>query len=186
MSTAFDGEYCVVKDKMVLTDKEASELLRTLSGSSKYKCDKCGGYHVTSTKSNGLKRTKQLKARIPKPYVHEPQLGAKPKPRKKLKSRSPKNEGWWDVALEIWAERPHVCEVTGVPLGDTPHPIFFSHLIPRGSYKKFKRRKDNIRIQSPAAHKCWHDEGVEKLKDVPEWKATCDLYFQLRNEANGL
>lgn len=108
---------------------------------------------------------------------------AKPKP---IPKRSKKNKGWWDVALEIWDERKRVCEVTGSPLGDVPNPSFFSHLLPRGSYRKYKRDKRNIRLQSPEIHALWHKHGPEILKAYPEWRKTTEMYFKLRDEANGL
>jgi hypothetical protein len=108
---------------------------------------------------------------------------AKPKP---LKKRSPNNPGWWDVALEIWEERPHVCEVYGTSLGDVPLPIFMSHLLPRGSYRKYKRDKMNIRLMSPEAHNLWHKEGPKNLIHLPEWKQVCTIYYILRDMANDL
>jgi len=105
-------------------------------------------------------------------------------PRKAMKAKAASNEGWYDVALEIWGERPHVCQVSGVPLGDVPQPAFFSHLLPRGSYRKFKRRKDNIWIVSPDIHTKWHEFGPENLQEAPMWQPKCNAYFTLRNEAN--
>lgn len=108
------------------------------------------------------------------------------KPRKKLRQRSPSNPGWYDVALEIWAERPHVCCVTGMYLSEEPEPSYFSHLLPRGSYRKYKRDKRNIVLMHPDIHAMWHAEGPEKLINIRQWKPVCELYLQLRNEANGI
>jgi len=185
MSTSFDGDYCASKDKMCLTEKEVMEYLRKMPDSSKYKCDHCGMYHVTSTKSKGLRRTKQIKPRFPKVYDTTPANRQRDK-RKPMKKKADNQKGWWDVALEIWAERPHVCQVSGAPLGDEPRPVFFSHLLPRGSYKNFKRRKDNIWMVSPAIHAQWHAFGPENLKEEPMWAPKCSAYFTLRNEANGI
>jgi hypothetical protein len=108
---------------------------------------------------------------------------AKPKP---LKKRAASNPGWWDVALKIWEERMHFCEVYGTPLGDDPKPIFFSHLLPRGSYRKYKRDKRNIVLKSERAHEYWHKYGPNGLAHLPEWEAICALYYRLRDEANGI
>ena len=108
------------------------------------------------------------------------------KPKRKMRPRSKNNQGWWDVALNVWDEREHVCEVCGRELGDYPNPSFFSHLLPRGSYPKFKRRMDNIRLKDPLCHEKWHKMGPERLRVLPEWMAVCRLYYALRDEANGL
>jgi len=108
-------------------------------------------------------------------------------PRKPMKAKAATNEGWYNWAVEnVWNKREHKCEVWGIPLGDEPSPINFSHLLPRGSYRKYKLDERNLVIKCPAHHHQWHAEGAENLKDVLEWKPTCDLYFQLRSEANGL
>lgn len=113
-------------------------------------------------------------------------LGEKKK-RKPMPTRTgTKHKGWWNVALEIWAEREHRCAVTGVSLGDVPQPSFFSHLLPRFTYPDFKRDKRNIVLKSPSMHAIWHKYGPEVLKAYPEWRKTCDLYFKLRDEANGV
>lgn len=107
------------------------------------------------------------------------------KPRKRLKARSPNNPGWWDVALEIWDERKRECEVCHLwLLNEEPTPILFSHLLPRGSYRNFKRDKRNIRIHCAECHQRWHDFGPDALSEDPAWKKVTDLYYALRNEAN--
>lgn len=107
------------------------------------------------------------------------------KPRKKLKARSDKNLGWWDVALEIWNERDHCCEVCFQPI-DEPQPENFSHLLPRGSYIRFKRDKRNIIIKCRDCHDRWHKFGPEALQHSFKWRAVTSNYFILRDEANGI
>lgn len=55
MSTDHKGEYCQVKDKMVLTEREAIDHVKRVKGVSKYRCKYCGGWHLTSTKHNGMR-----------------------------------------------------------------------------------------------------------------------------------
>lgn len=55
MSTKYNGPYCQVKDKMILTEAEAITEVRRLKGVSKYRCKYCGGWHLTSTKHNGMR-----------------------------------------------------------------------------------------------------------------------------------
>lgn len=113
-------------------------------------------------------------------------LGEPKKKRKPMPKKNAGNAGWWDMALEIWAQREHRCAVSGVTLGDDPQPSFFSHLLPRSTYPDFKRDKRNIVLNSPSMHAIWHKYGPEVLKAYPEWRKTCDLYFKLRDEANGI
>ena len=106
---------------------------------------------------------------------------AKPRP---MRKRSPSNKGWWFIALEIWDEREHVCEVCGVSLGDTPIPSMFSHLLPRGSYRRYKLYKPNIILKCPPCHDRWHKEGPKNLVHIPEWRKVCSTYYALRDQAN--
>lgn len=108
---------------------------------------------------------------------------AKPKP---MRKKSSTNKGWWDVALEIWAERPHACRVCGVPLSDEPLPINFSHLLPRGSYRRYKRDPRNIELWCADCHTIWHNTPHKALYGLPGWGVVIDRYHKLRNEAHGL
>lgn len=103
----------------------------------------------------------------------------------RMKPRSDNNSGWLDVALEIWGERPHRCEICATEITN-PQPINFSHLLPRGTYRKLKRDKRNIRIKCDRCHTFWHKHGPEILRAYPDWRRTCDLYFFLRDEQNGV
>jgi hypothetical protein len=106
--------------------------------------------------------------------------------RKPLKKRSPSNAGWWFIALEIWDEREHICEVCKVSLGDTPIPHYFSHLLPRGSYRRYKLYKPNLVLKCKPCHELWHQEGPKNLRHIPEWKQVCITYYTLRDQANEL
>ena len=111
------------------------------------------------------------------------------KPRKPMKKRADSNKGWYSWAVEnVWNKRNHWCEVCGIMLGnsDTPSPSFFSHLLPRGSYRKYKLDERNVILKCQGCHDKWHDQGPDKLQHKPEWRAICKMYFQLRNENNGI
>jgi hypothetical protein len=109
-----------------------------------------------------------------------------PKKRKPIRKKAKNNPGWWDVALEIWATRPHICEVCRRKLGDEPIPIYFSHLLPRGSYRKYKRDPRNIVLKCRDHHDTWHSRGPTWLSDHEGWTLICNTYFMLRDEANGI
>lgn len=56
MSTSHTGPYCAVKDKMMLTKEEAAAMLRRLKKMKSYRCPHCGSWHITSTRSIGMKK----------------------------------------------------------------------------------------------------------------------------------
>lgn len=91
-----------------------------------------------------------------------------------------------DVFREIWAEREHVSEVSGTYLGDDMHPILMSHLLPKGSYLRFKLDKRNIVLMTPEEHEMWHREGPGNLMLYKGWDKVCDRYYDLLREANGV
>lgn len=109
---------------------------------------------------------------------------AKPKPmRKRAKTTGPTQIEFF---REIWAERQHFSEVSGTPLGDEMQPIFMSHLLPKGSYRRFKFRKDNIVLMTAIEHQIWHASGPERLIFAHGWRLVCEKYFELKAEANGI
>lgn len=55
---------------------------------------------------------------------------------------------------EIWNERPHVCEVSGDPL-DEFNVCFFSHVLTKKSYPKFRHYKKNIVLCTFEWHQIW-------------------------------
>lgn len=118
----------------------------------------------------------------------------KPK-QKPMRKRAVNNKGWWDVAKEIWAERTHICCVCGRSLGDEPRPIFFSHLLPRGLYRNYKRDKRNIVLKCGPCHTVWTEKlpfAWEHMKTDSHgklhagWMRVLEQYRSLKAEANGL
>lgn len=108
---------------------------------------------------------------------------AKPK---MIRKRAKNNEGWYRWAVEnVWEKRPHECEVCKCPL-EEPAPVVFSHLLPRGSYRRYKLDERNVRLHCAGCHAEWHQYGPAALAFNPMWRKTSELYFKLRDEANGL
>lgn len=122
----------------------------------------------------------------------------KPKERKKRKPLRAKPTGQLKVFREIWEEREHVSEVSGAPLVDLPdNPKEepeqmtawvrqFSHLLPKGSYRRYRLDKRNIVLKTAEEHDLWHELGPEELMFSPGWAEVCDRYFELKREANGV
>jgi hypothetical protein len=115
---------------------------------------------------------------------------AKPRP---IKKRADSNKGWVDVARAKWddPQNDHRCEVCGVFLGDDFSPAHHHHLLHRGSYRKFKRRPDNLAQLCVADHAKAHDFGIENLAqygslDFHNWIALYKRMAALRNEAHGI
>lgn len=111
------------------------------------------------------------------------------KPRKPMKKRAENNEGWYKWAVEnVWNKRKSECQVCGLWLlsDEAPSPTFFSHLLPRGSYRRYKLDERNVIIKCADCHEKWHSMGPDKLKDIKDWRLVCDTYFSLRNEANNI
>lgn len=149
---------------------------------------------MTLTRRTPLRAKKTLRPKKPCPTVEglmksgalskASSFKAKPKPMKKR--RETKGPTQMDVFREIWAEREHVSEVSGLPLGDVLQPIFFSHLLPKGSYRRYKLDKRNIVLITADEHREWHEEGPDNLSRYVEWAPICERYYALRNEANGV
>jgi len=56
---------------------------------------------------------------------------------------------------EIWEERPHISEFSDKPLLPKGHYQWhwqFLHVLPHGSYKRYKFRKENIMLGLPDEH----------------------------------
>lgn len=109
---------------------------------------------------------------------------AKPKPMRKRAQKNGPTQ--MDVFRQIWAERPHVSEVGGEFLGEEMQPIFMSHLLPKGSYRKYKLDKRNIVLMTAEEHIVWGDIGPRHLQHMDKWKLVCEKYYQLRDESNGI
>ena len=129
----------------------------------------------------------------PKP---EPKAKKTPKPLKRtaLKKkayaikRSPikyrrKPTGELEVFKSIWAERPHYSQVSGEWLGDDLNVSFFSHILPKSHYKRFRLNKQNIVLKTEKEHHLWETQAW-KLKDLPEWKWVFDLKQSLKEQYN--
>lgn len=83
---------------------------------------------------------------------------------------------------EIWRERKHVSEISGKPLGDKLKPVFFSHILAKGIYPKFRHRKDNIILMTEVEHFTW-EFGDRKH---PNFDLVKERYQKLLEEYNNV
>lgn len=58
----------------------------------------------------------------------------------------------WEFFREIWAERPHISEVSGTPIYGEPLSTYFHHILPKSKFKEWKFVKKNIIILTFEEH----------------------------------
>lgn len=86
----------------------------------------------------------------PKPEKKLPKV-PRPLARSPLKKKIRKPTGELLVFEMIWAERPHVCQVTGDPILKFD-PWCFMHVLSKGAFPKFRLLKENILLVTRATH----------------------------------
>ncbi len=111
-------------------------------------------------------------------------------PLRKVSDRRSGRPSEVDLFDEIWDERPHRSEVSGIFLTDRPHSRGdhdamrqwvrqFSHLVPKGTYPSMRLRKDNIVLKTAYEHDLWHNTPKhELLKLHPGWEAIIKRYHE--------
>lgn len=74
----------------------------------------------------------------------------------------------WEMFLEIWDEKPHFCEETGVPIYGKPLTTMFHHVLEKekNKYPQFKLCKWNIMILLPEVH----DQAHKNIDKTPKVK----------------
>lgn len=128
------------------------------------------------------------------------------KPIRKRSKKKPGQQTQVELFREIFAERPHVSEISGLPLVEMPEDARdekgmkawlsqFSHLLPKGTYRRMKSNKRNIVLKTKVEHDLWGKYGphwirmnINKLPPTTRegWRMCCALYYELRDIANGL
>lgn len=88
-----------------------------------------------------------------------------------------KKTGELEMFKEIWEERQHYSEVSGTYLGEDLDVSFFAHILPKGSYPKYRLRKENIILLTKKEH-TQLDHAVQEIKDNPDW----EFIFRLRED----
>ena len=104
----------------------------------------------------------------------------KERPKKKStlnKVRKPTGEKALFEAL--WNTRNRRSYVTGRPLGNEARVHFFSHILPKGAYPKFRLFDRNIQFMTLEEHTMWENYKY-KIKDDPKWKHVFELEQELK------
>lgn len=92
------------------------------------------------------------------------------------------------IFLEMWNELPNVCCITGEPLLPLNHMHWhsqFSHVLPKGLYKKAKLSKENIKLMLPEHHYNYGNRGRDFLlnsEHADKWLEILDLYDELKQK----
>lgn len=71
-----------------------------------------------------------------------------------------------DLFLKIWKERrPHVCDLCDGFLGHEPLAYYFSHILSKGAYPRFKLLEKNIMYNCLDCHTKWDQGDPKGLKN---------------------
>lgn len=84
--------------------------------------------------------------------------------RAKKTPKHSKSTGEKSLFLEIWSERPHICENCKTPLGNEPKVWMFSHIIGKGADKLLRLVKKNIRLLCYDCHYALDFRGKEEYE----------------------
>lgn len=87
------------------------------------------------------------------------------------------NDGKLNAA--IWLERQHICFNCDKHLGDRPYKTFFAHILPKGTFGKFRHRKDNILLLCPQCH---HNLDFGFSTDMKRWDEIQQIKQKLKTE----
>lgn len=104
------------------------------------------------------------------------------KPRQKIKNRSEKGQkiSNKDAAFfrDIWRQRSHVSEISGIHLGDEFNVCYFSHVLAKGTYPRARHWKENIMLKTFEEHQEWEFSDRSK----PEFKKKFAKVMKRYNE----
>jgi hypothetical protein len=119
-----------------------------------------------------------------KEFKSYPKSGKTPKKAKKPLKRTAikkkfKKSGEMEIFKEIWEERPHVCQVTGLPIHEFS-VMCMSHVMPKSIASELRLDKRNIWIVLPSIHMEW--EGGNR--NQPKFDKKRELFEQLKIEIN--
>ena len=79
----------------------------------------------------------------------------------------------------IWATRPHTCSVCNEPLKEFNH-WFFSHILSKGAFPKFRLYEKNIMLKCKDCHHLWETQPNGKLIALnPKWEKVVELHDKL-------
>ena len=93
-----------------------------------------------------------------------------------------KKTGELELFLELWDERPHVCQVSGDYLPEFSVGCM-AHCLTKGAYGSMRLNKKNIIFMRYDLHHMY-DHQTDKAKKDPRFKWVFELAEELRSESN--
>jgi len=82
--------------------------------------------------------------------------------------------------MEIWSERDHYSEISGEPLYEFS-PVYFSHLVTKGSRPDLRHNKDNIVLMTFDEHREWEFGDRDKLRKDKKWNKVFKQFEKLKS-----
>lgn len=118
------------------------------------------------------KKIKPVKTLLVSNTIHDT-----PKSKYKLKKA---NTGEFIMFKEIWNERPHVSELSGIKL-----PVFdthsFHHLLTKQAYPEYRLVKANIVLLTRTEHRAVHDYSWQQLIEKDSrWETIYNRYLAMK------
>lgn len=104
-------------------------------------------------------------------------IRVKPRTAEQERKRKEDMERQWEVFMEVWNEREHICFESNQLIKGSPSPINFHHILEKSThrYKKYMFCKWNIVIVTPEVHALCHSN----MNAVPRiQKLTKDLFLK--------
>lgn len=80
------------------------------------------------------------------------------------KTTKSEREGEKIMRESVWKSRPHYCEECGIFLGDDPAPVYFSHILAKGAFPRFRNKSWNINLLCPKHHREWEAGKRSEMK----------------------
>lgn len=118
---------------------------------------------MKKTFENNLLRFKRSKA------FHRVNQKFKPPEKKKKQTGRPKEPREIDVMLEKWETTQQVSFINGEPLR-TFSPMKMAHVLPKGSYPRWKKKKFNLVLMTEGQHWQQHNLPQSELEAMhPGW-----------------
>lgn len=86
------------------------------------------------------------------------------KSKKPWRPKARKATGERELFAEVWAARPHRCELCGAPIREAA-PWCFAHIKPKGTFPELRLDPSNIRLV--CSMECHHE--VDKRRKSIRW-----------------
>lgn len=104
--------------------------------------------------------------------------------KKKIKPLKTLKNDEYNLFKEIWNERPHKSEVSGIPI-DKFDKKNFHHILTKGAYPEHRLNKDNIVILTFNEHRQAHDNTWEELIVINKaWEHIYKKYINIKESKN--